>query len=142
MMAVDVALSNFSASLMGDSIEYLADGNAVGYGYAINVNGNDNAAVGSGGQARTAFDLPTRNFSSLVELEVSSVSKPITATAILHFLQSMPGAKLTELVRGVYDDVHIRLHAVAERSLLAHLHKLEDEKRVRNDADTWLALDA
>jgi hypothetical protein len=94
-MAVDLASSAFDPSLMGDAIEALSSGNAVGYGYAINYAGNDNAAVGSGGLARTAADVdqdhPIRNFSSLVETEVSSVSKTITASAILHILQSLPG---------------------------------------------------
>ena len=38
---------------------------------------------------------------------------------------------LEELVLEVYDDVHQRLHAVAMRSLAAHLGKLAAEGRVR-----------
>ena len=54
LMAVDLGASTFSPALMGDAIEELSTGNAVGFGYAINLNGDNNAAVGSGGLARTA----------------------------------------------------------------------------------------
>lgn len=90
-MAVVTGQSTFDASLFGDNIELLSDGNAVGYGYAINYDGQTLAAVGSDGQARTGADAPQRNFTSLTEMEISSVSKTVTATAILHILQSHPG---------------------------------------------------
>ena len=35
--------------------------------------------------------MPERSFSSMTEMDISSVSKTVTATAILHFLQSQPG---------------------------------------------------
>ena len=91
LMAVLTGSSTFDAQVMGDNIEFLSAGSAVGFGYAINAGGTVNAATGGGGLARTAANLPVRNFTSLSELEVSSVSKTITATAILHKLQSMPG---------------------------------------------------
>ena len=91
MMAVLTGLSTFDPQLMGDNIEMMSDGNTVGYGYAINHNGSVNAAVGSGGLRRTAADTPERNFWSTTELEISSVSKTVTATAILNLLQSGPG---------------------------------------------------
>lgn len=49
------------------------------------------------------------------------------------------GADLSTLVQRVYDDVPARLHALAERSLLAHLLKLESESRVLRVADSWIA---
>ena len=91
MMAVLTGSSTFDADLMGDNIEWMSDGNTVGYGYAINAGGTVNADVGSGGLRRTSADEPVRNFFSTTELEISSVSKTVTATAILHILQSMPG---------------------------------------------------
>jgi hypothetical protein len=54
-------------------------------------------------------------------------------------VQRHPESSVNELVKVVYDDVHVRLHAVAERSLLAHLHKLEDERRVRETQEKWVA---
>jgi CubicO group peptidase (beta-lactamase class C family) len=89
LMAVDLAQSTFSDWVMGDNIEQMSNAAAVGYGYAINVNGVTLSEVGGGGQARTAADGEL-SFTSMTELEVSSVSKPITATAILHMLQSKP----------------------------------------------------
>lgn len=91
LMAVLTGSSTFDPQLMGDNIEELSAGNTVGFGYAINAGGTVNAAVGGGGLRRTAADEPVRSFFSTTELEVSSVSKTITATAILHKLQSMPG---------------------------------------------------
>ncbi|MDZ4782073.1 MAG: serine hydrolase [Planctomycetia bacterium] len=132
LMAVDLGASNFSPALMGDAIEELSTGNAVGFGYAINLNGDANAAVGSGGQARLAIDAPARSFSSLVELEVSSVSKPITATAILHFLQSMPGGldaalktKLVDYLPGDWDPGSNVQH-ISLRHLLTHTSGLSE----------------
>jgi len=90
VMALDLASSTFSPALMRDHVAALSAGNAVGFGVAINYQGTVNAATGSGGQARLGLDLPHQNFTSLTELEVSSVSKTITATAILHLLQSRP----------------------------------------------------
>ncbi|MFO0912585.1 MAG: serine hydrolase domain-containing protein [Pirellulales bacterium] len=91
LMAVDLSASTFSPALMAAAIAELSAGNAVGYGYSINYHGDANARTGGDGLARTAADIPARIFNSLVEMEVSSVSKPITATGVLHFLQSMPG---------------------------------------------------
>lgn len=91
VMAVVTGQSTFDASLFGDNIELMSEGNAVGYGYAINFDGQTLAAVGGDGQARTAANGPQRNFTSLTEMEISSVSKTVTATAILHILQSQPG---------------------------------------------------
>jgi CubicO group peptidase (beta-lactamase class C family) len=91
VMAVVTGQSTFDASLFGDNIELMSDGNAVGYGYAINFDGQTLAAVGGDGQARTGADAPQRDFNSLTEMEISSVSKTVTATAILHILQSQPG---------------------------------------------------
>lgn len=91
MMAVVLGQSTFDAAVMGDNIEFMAEGRAVGYAYAINAGGNVLAAKNSGGLARTGADSPVRAFTSLKETEVSSVSKVITATGILHLLQAQPG---------------------------------------------------
>lgn len=132
LMAVDVNASTFSPALMGDAIEELSAGNTVGFGYAINLNGDANAAVGSGGLARTALDAPQRSFSSLVELEVSSVSKPITATAILHILQSMPGGLDAALKTKLVDylpsdwDPGANVQHITLRHLLTHTSGLSE----------------
>jgi hypothetical protein len=91
LMALVLGQSTFSASLMGDNIELMSNGNAVGYGYAVSYDGNPLAAVGGGGQSRTAQDNPAEAFTSLTKMDLSSVSKTVTASAILHILQSQPG---------------------------------------------------
>ncbi len=48
-------------------------------------------------------------------------------------------ADLSTLVQRVYDDVPAQLHPLAERSLLAHLLKLEAESRALRVADSWIA---
>jgi glyoxylase-like metal-dependent hydrolase (beta-lactamase superfamily II) len=48
-------------------------------------------------------------------------------------------APLGRLVKRVYSDVPRGLHALAERSLLAHLLKLETDGRARRDGQQWLA---
>jgi glyoxylase-like metal-dependent hydrolase (beta-lactamase superfamily II) len=45
---------------------------------------------------------------------------------------------LDALVPHVYDDVPARMHPVASRSLLAHLIKLRDERRVTEAGGRWL----
>jgi glyoxylase-like metal-dependent hydrolase (beta-lactamase superfamily II) len=48
-------------------------------------------------------------------------------------------ADMPTLVRRVYDDVPPQLHPLAERSLLAHLFKLEAESRALRVANSWRA---
>jgi glyoxylase-like metal-dependent hydrolase (beta-lactamase superfamily II) len=59
---------------------------------------------------------------------------------VLSVLPQTP-ADLPTLVRRAYNDVPEQLHALAERSLLAHLLKLESEGRARRVADSWSAPD-
>ena len=56
---------------------------------------------------------------------------------VLAALPRQRPADLAALVRRVYDDVSPQLHALAERSLLAHLLKLEADGRARRGADGW-----
>ena len=59
---------------------------------------------------------------------------------VLAALPAQPAA-LAALVRRVYDDVSPQLHALAERSLLAHLLKLEAEGRAARDGERWRRAD-
>lgn len=58
---------------------------------------------------------------------------------VLARLPRQQPADLPTLVRSVYDDVPPQLHPLAERSLLAHLIKLESEARALRVAETWMA---
>jgi predicted SprT family Zn-dependent metalloprotease len=51
-------------------------------------------------------------------------------------------APLSELLPQVYDDVPAALHGVAQRSLLAHLLKLQHEGRARRHGEGWQHLPA
>jgi glyoxylase-like metal-dependent hydrolase (beta-lactamase superfamily II)/8-oxo-dGTP pyrophosphatase MutT (NUDIX family) len=52
-------------------------------------------------------------------------------------LERLGGGTLDELVEFAYDDVDPVLYPVAKRSLLAHLLKLRDEGRAREDDGRW-----
>ncbi|HSG97308.1 MAG TPA: MBL fold metallo-hydrolase [Woeseiaceae bacterium] len=56
---------------------------------------------------------------------------------VLAALQANPGLTTTELVPHVYADVAQRLHALAERSLLAHLEKLQEDGRATLRSGCW-----
>jgi len=61
---------------------------------------------------------------------------------VVHGLLELGGtATLGDLVPVVYADTPVALHALAQYSLLAHLHKLVEERRVAQDGErwTWLA---
>ena len=56
---------------------------------------------------------------------------------VVDALESNPGSTSAELVPHAYDDVHERMYGWAERSLLAHLLKLERDGRANQDEDRW-----
>lgn len=53
-------------------------------------------------------------------------------------LNEFPGRSLGELVTKVYDEIDPSVHGLAERSLLAHLEKLVEDGRARNEHGRWL----
>ncbi len=56
-------------------------------------------------------------------------------------LAANPGLTTRELVPYVYKDVDERLYRLAERSLLAHLLKLEDDGIATRRDDRWISSD-
>ena len=56
---------------------------------------------------------------------------------ILRVLRSQPAATLDSLLPAVYDDVPVQIHGAAQRSLLAHLIKLQTERRVAESNGQW-----
>ena len=58
---------------------------------------------------------------------------------VLGALRGLGEAVVGDLLPLVYDDVPVRLHPVAARSLLAHLIKLEAEARIARVGDRWRA---
>ena len=59
---------------------------------------------------------------------------------VLGTVRRAGSAPLGQLLPLVYDDVRPQLHAVASRSLLAHLQKLRDDGLVAYENDAWTAL--
>ncbi|MDJ0710014.1 MAG: MBL fold metallo-hydrolase [Woeseiaceae bacterium] len=58
-------------------------------------------------------------------------------TKVANALQANPGLTSHDLVPHVYQDVPNRLYGWAERSLLAHLIKLEEDGRAKRSSDRW-----
>lgn len=56
---------------------------------------------------------------------------------VYNALSELGAATVEALLPIVYDDVPVRLHRVAERSLLAHLIKLKGEERVSEKEGRW-----
>ncbi len=56
---------------------------------------------------------------------------------VLASLDAEQGRGLSELVKRAYDDVDDSLHQLAERSLLAHLIKLEEDSVATRQGDQW-----
>ena len=77
------------------------------------------------------FHNPYEVIDWIVDHRLSREEKVIDA------LIANPRLSSRELVPHVYDDVDKRLYDWAERSLLAHLIKLEKEHRAVNEADFW-----
>ncbi|MBI2294996.1 MAG: MBL fold metallo-hydrolase [Betaproteobacteria bacterium] len=61
---------------------------------------------------------------------------------VLGALRRLGSGTLDDLLPLVYDDVPQRIHLVARRSLHAHLIKLVDEGRARQNGDAWVMTSA
>jgi glyoxylase-like metal-dependent hydrolase (beta-lactamase superfamily II)/8-oxo-dGTP pyrophosphatase MutT (NUDIX family) len=58
---------------------------------------------------------------------------------VLAVLRQADAASLEQLVQRVYDDVPVQRHAMARRSLLAHLLKLQSEGSAAQSGELWRA---
>jgi glyoxylase-like metal-dependent hydrolase (beta-lactamase superfamily II) len=56
---------------------------------------------------------------------------------VLDAVTTLPGSDLPDLVPRAYDDTPREAHGIAQRSLLAHLEKLRDDRRVRAQGSLW-----
>ncbi len=77
------------------------------------------------------IDSPYEAIDWIIKHRLEREAKVVTA------LKSNPGVTCAELVPYAYDDVHERLYGWAERSLLAHLLKLESDGRADQDDERW-----
>ena len=79
------------------------------------------------------FEQPVEAIDWLIDHRLSREKKVVDSLA------KHPGGRLSDLVCYAYDEVDSRLHRLAERSLLAHLLKLEDEGVAVQDGGRWSA---
>jgi glyoxylase-like metal-dependent hydrolase (beta-lactamase superfamily II) len=77
------------------------------------------------------IDDPDRAINWIVDHRLEREAKIMAA------LRKNPGLTPTELVPYVYEDVDKRLYGLAERSLLAHLLKLQDDGVAGHQDDRW-----
>ena len=75
----------FAVYAFESNIRSAMTGNALGYAYAINMDGNL-VISGSDGLARTVYDPPSTPHNAYKPQEVASVSKPVTAVGIHQLL--------------------------------------------------------
>jgi glyoxylase-like metal-dependent hydrolase (beta-lactamase superfamily II) len=80
------------------------------------------------------IDEPYAAIDWIIEHRLAREAK-VAAAVALH-----PNLTARGLVPHVYDDVDESLHDIAERSLSAHLEKLELDKRVVREGDCWRPL--
>jgi len=78
------------------------------------------------------IDTPHDEVRKLIKHRLGREQKALAA------LRQAKRGDLSALVPLAYDDVSPKLHPVAQRSLFAHLLKLETEGRVRREGDDWL----
>jgi len=74
---------------------------------------------------------PRRAFEWIIEHRLKREAKVVDA------LRDIGPAPAEALLALVYDDVPQRMHAMAMRSLTAHLFKLRDESRAVQDGARW-----
>jgi len=77
------------------------------------------------------IDTPDEAIGWLIEHRLNREAK------VVHALDAHPDNTLSRLVVHVYAEVDPAIHDLAERSLLAHLEKLEDEGRAVRVAERW-----
>ncbi len=77
------------------------------------------------------IESPYEAIDWIINHRLEREAKVITA------LEENPQSTLAELVPHAYDDIHERLYGWAERSLLAHLLKLEGDERAAQNSDRW-----
>lgn len=82
------------------------------------------------------FDNPGEVIDWIIDHRLSRENKVFVA------LSANPGLTSHELVPHVYSDVDERLYGWAERSLLAHLIKLQNDRRAAVNDSRWRAIEA
>ena len=74
---------------------------------------------------------PSKTIQSIIRHRLSRESK------VLRCIEKNKQSNLDELLPLVYNDVPEMLHPIARMSLLAHIIKLEDDGRIKNQKDHY-----
>jgi glyoxylase-like metal-dependent hydrolase (beta-lactamase superfamily II) len=77
------------------------------------------------------IERPAEAINRLVKHRLAREAKVVDA------LRASGASDVAQLLAQVYDDVPLRLHPVAQRSLTAHLLKLAADGRARESAGRW-----
>lgn len=80
------------------------------------------------------FDKPFEVIDWIIDHRLKRESAVFSAVA------THPDSTPAELVQQVYTDVDPKLHDLAERSLLAHLYKLQSDRRVAEQQERWRSI--
>lgn len=130
-----VNLDTMAASINGD-----LSGNAVGYAFAIVKNGVL-ARSGSDGQARRPVETGgALSMNSTRRLQIASVTKTITAVAVLQLLEAS-GKSIDDLILPYLPASWVRglgIHSLTFRHLLTHTSGLEQAYQALSPADQAL----
>jgi glyoxylase-like metal-dependent hydrolase (beta-lactamase superfamily II) len=109
------------------------DGNMTEYLQSLQkLKGFEIAAIAPG--HGEVIEEPCAAIDRIIEHRLQREAKVAAAVA------AHPDLTSRELVSHVYDDVGEHLHDIAERSLLAHLEKLELDERVVRGTEGWRPL--
>ncbi len=74
---------------LADKLALRMNGNCIGYSFVVSYQGQYKTNR-AGGQSRTSQDLPSRPFTMYDKYDIASVSKTITATALIKKLNELP----------------------------------------------------
>ena len=78
------------------------------------------------------IDTPPDEVRKLIRQRLGREQKVMTA------LQNVKRGNLDVLVPHAYDDVSVKLHPIAKRSLFAHLEKLEVDGKAKREGEDWI----
>lgn len=78
------------------------------------------------------IDTPHDEVRKLIRHRLGREQKVMTA------LQKVKRGDLDALVPHAYDDVSVKLHPIAKRSLFAHLEKLEVDGKAKREGEDWI----
>lgn len=134
--------SQLNVSVLADSLEAKLKGHCVGYAFVISSK-KDFIVSRMGGEARRSQDAPVRPMSIFEKYSCASVSKTVTAAALLKALSDNSGVGLNSLM-WTYLPQHwsfgVGIKTITFRELLKHHSGLRYEVSGVSDGDDYATL--